>query len=303
MAEIDLVGVFDIDHEKSRNVANESGCKAYEDMGALLKVVDAVSIAVPTDHHHAVGMQVLNSGLHCLIEKPIAQNLNEADDLIHMAKNNGLVLHVGHIERFNPAIRAIKDMPMNPLFIESHRLAPFNPRGTEVAVVLDLMIHDIDIILRYVKSPIQKVDASGIAVVSDTVDIANVRLNFENGCVSNMTASRISQKKMRKMRIFQKNEYVSVDFLDKITEIFQLKKCGDPSENVICEMGVGEKKQCVVYRKPDVPKEGGLQVELESFLQAVRGGESSGVTGREGRESLAVAMNILDQLKNQKNPI
>ncbi|MCU0643977.1 MAG: Gfo/Idh/MocA family oxidoreductase, partial [bacterium] len=177
---------------------------------------------VSTIHHFEITKACLNKGIHCLVEKPITSTLAEADALIGLSKQQGLMLQVGHIERFNPAIVALSDFELKPMFIESHRLASFNPRGTDVAVVLDLMIHDIDIILHLVKNPVQKIDASGVTVITDEVDIANARIGFENGCVANITASRISQKKMRKMRLFQRNAYIGVDFLQKFSEIYQL---------------------------------------------------------------------------------
>jgi predicted dehydrogenase len=298
IAGADLLGVYDQDMEKAVAVAKECKCDHFNTIKELLDKVQAVSIAVPTDRHHAVGTQALKHGIHCIIEKPIAKDVKEANDLIRLAKENNIFLQVGHIERFNPAIRALEDIELNPQFIESHRLAPFNPRGTEVAVVLDLMIHDIDIILSLVKSPVQSVDASGVAVVSDSIDISNARIRFDNGCVANLTASRISQKKMRKMRMFQKDTYISVDFLEKKSEVYQLVQ-GDPqSGHTLGEIGVGDKKRHVVYQKPKPPKSEGLEKELELFLDSIRTGRPNGVSGEAGRDALTVAMRVLEQMES-----
>jgi len=295
--EAELVGVTDLDSEKAKSVASESQCQVYENLDSLLDQVECVSLVVPTDHHFEIGKEVLNRGVHCLVEKPIAQSLEEADGLISLAKEKGVILQVGHVERFNPAVRALKGLDLHPQFIESHRLAPFNPRGTEVAVVLDLMIHDIDIILSLVKSPVKRVDASGVAVVSDSIDIANARLRFENGSVANLTASRISQKKMRKMRMFQKDTYVSVDFLQKVSEIYRLEKKDVDSDMILGEIGVGERKRKVVYLRPEIPQGEGLEKELEAFIRTVRGERSEAVSGEEGRAALSVAIQILKQME------
>ena len=207
-----LVGICDTSAERLANVAAEYDVRPYPDLGELLQDVDALTIATPTSTHCEVAAKGLQSGKHCFVEKPITRSVEEAESLCRMAAEKGLILQVGHIERFNPAILALEPYEIHPLFIESHRLSQFNPRGTDVPVVLDLMIHDIDLILSFVHSPVKNVEASGVAVVSDTVDIANARIQFMNGCVANVTASRISQRKMRKMRLFQPNRYISINF-------------------------------------------------------------------------------------------
>jgi len=295
---VQLVGLFDVNSNRAQQVAMESDCQIFNTLDELLKNVEAVSIAVPTDHHFETARQVLKTGIHCLLEKPITPTVEQADELIQIAKEQGAVLQIGHVERFNPAFLALYDMDLQPRFIESHRLAPFNPRGTEVAVVLDLMIHDIDIILNLVRSPIRKVDASGVAVVSRSVDIANARIQFENGCVANLTASRISQKKMRKMRLFQKEAYISIDFLQKITEVYQLQSIGSDGELVLDEIGIGDRKKQVVYHRPETPDINGLKKELEVFIQTIQGHSSFAVTGEEGRQALSVALKILNLLEN-----
>ena len=294
----ELVGVTDIDQEKARRVASEGQCEAFDNIKSLLKRVDAVSIVVPTDHHFDIGKRALERGKHCLIEKPITKSVNEADALIQLARNKGVTLQVGHVERFNPAMRVLEGMEIKPRFIESHRLAPFNPRGTEVAVVLDLMIHDIDVILSLVDSPVKSVDASGVAVVSNSIDIANARICFENGCVANLTASRISQKKMRKMRLFQKDTYITVDFLERTSEIFQLTEGEGEADNILGEIGVGERRRRIVYQHPEVPEEGGLLTELDTFIRTVKGGNPPAVSGEEGKAALVVAFLVLQEMED-----
>ncbi|HHS13860.1 MAG TPA: Gfo/Idh/MocA family oxidoreductase [bacterium] len=299
MDEANLVGVYDIDHEKAAGVAREAGCGVFETLDRLLDQIEGVSIAVPTDRHFEVGMHALRKGVHCLIEKPISRNLEEADGLIKAAERRDAVLHIGHIERFNPALQALNRVTIQPLFVEAHRLAPFTPRGCEVSVVLDLMIHDIDIILQWVRSPLRSLSASGVAVISNTVDIANARLIFQNGCVANLTASRISQKKMRKMRLFQKDTYISVDFLNQRAEVFRLGSESDkrPGEKVVCEMAVLDRKSRILLHRPRVPKVLGLEQELRHFLKSIREGSGQGVSGQHGREALQVAIRILKDIE------
>ena len=297
--ESELTGVFDTDRDRAEEVAAETNVVAYEDLESLLEEVEGVSIAVPTDHHHDIGTQALEKGVHCLMEKPIAQTVGEAEALLRLADEKDLIFQVGHVERFNPAFRALEGFDFHPGFIESHRLAPFDPRGTEVSVVLDLMIHDIDAVMHMVKSPIQSIDASGVAVASDTVDIANARLRFENGCVANLTASRISTKKMRKMRIFQKDAYITVDFLDRVSEVYRLGGAAEKGEQVLGDMGEGDKKKLILCSKPPVPEEWGLQKELEAFVRTVAGEKIPSVSGEEAKAALSVAMKIIDKVYRQ----
>jgi predicted dehydrogenase len=244
-----FVGVFDVNEEKRNEVASKYRVKAFASMDELLRVVDAVSIATVTMTHFEVAKHVLMAGKHVLIEKPITSTLAEADELIAIAKQKNVLIQVGHIERFNPAIISLESYQMKPMFIESHRLAQFNPRGTDVAVVLDLMIHDIDIILSLVNSPVKQIDASGVAVVSDTPDIANARLQFENGCVANVTSSRISRNKMRKMRMFQSNAYIAIDFQLGSADVFRLGNEGEGSiwsTMLLGQIGEGKKKRSII---------------------------------------------------------
>lgn len=291
-----LVGVYDIDPQKAAQVAKESKCRIFPDLDSLLEQIEAVSLAVPTDLHHEIGMKILAQGKHCLIEKPIASNCKEADELINCAAGNKLVLHVGHIEKFNPALRSLAEFSIQPQFIESHRLALFNPRGTEVSVVLDLMIHDLEIVHDLIQSPVKNIDASGVAVVSDTVDIANARIRFQNNAVANLTASRISQKNMRKLRMFQKDAYITVDFLNRISEIFHLNADGKKPGKIVGSIGTEPHKKNIYHYKPKVPKEMGLEVELKNFLDQINGKKTTAVTGSQAREALAVAHEIIKQI-------
>jgi predicted dehydrogenase len=291
-----LIGVTDTDAARRQTVAQEFSCEAFADPSGLFDQVDAVSIAVPTDRHFEIARAALEAGKHVLIEKPITQTVEEADRLIDLAESKNLIIHVGHVERFNPAMTVLSGTKLDPQFMESHRLAPFNPRGTEVAVVLDLMIHDIDIALALARSPVASVDASGVAVVSDTIDIANARIRFENDCVANLTASRISQKKMRKLRLFQRDAYISIDFLAKKTHIYELATAstgGIP----LGEIGAGEHKRMVFMSQPDIPEQNALETELAVFIRSIRGESAPAVTGRAGRDALEVAIRILNQME------
>ncbi len=298
-----FVGVFDVDVRKAKEAAGQFSVRAFESAEALFAEVNAVSIATVTSKHFEVAKQALNAGVHVLIEKPITQTIAEADELIKLAGTRGCLIQVGHIERFNPAILALESYTLKPLFIESHRLAQFNPRGTDVAVVLDLMIHDIDIILSLVQSPVASIDANGVAVVSDSVDIANARLKFQNGCVANVTASRISQNKMRKMRMFQHNAYISIDFSQGLAEVFRLVGDGDTTSQstmMLGQIGEGKKKRTIVYEQPEVKDVNALKYELESFVASVRTGAVPVVSGVDGRYALEIAQEILKRIEIQK---
>jgi predicted dehydrogenase len=298
----DLTGVYDVDQERSKQVAEEYGTKSYSDMQQLLQDIDAVSLVVPTSLHFETAKTILENGIHCLIEKPITSTIEEADALIELARKNNLIIQIGHIERFNPAILALRDIKLNPLFVESHRLASFDPRGTDVAVVLDLMIHDIDIILNLVNSKVKTIDASGVSVLTREVDIANARIQFENGAVANVTASRISQKKMRKMRLFQQDTYIGIDFLEKISEIYRLVNA-EATDNAIfgipIDIGDPEKKKKIIYQKPNVEEVNALKEELISFIDCVQNSRQPIVSGEDGREALRVAIEITNLIEKQ----
>jgi predicted dehydrogenase len=301
-----LVGVFDIDKPKAEKVASDTQSKAFPTLEELLSSVQAVSIATTTKSHFDVGQLALNRGVHAFVEKPITETIDQARRLVELADSRGLKLQVGHIERFNPAILALEQLTLRPMFIESHRLAQFNPRGSDVAVVLDLMIHDIDLILSLVKSRVVRIDANGIAVVSEGEDIANARLQFENGCVANVTASRISQSKMRKMRLFQHDAYISIDFLQGLAEVFRLVDEGDPNVKPTMMLGKidqGKRKRLIVYEQPEVKEVNALKYELELFVRAVQENREPPVTGRDGLQALEVAEEILKKISSSSKAI
>ena len=298
-----LVGVVDSDKARAEGIAREFNTKAFPSIDELLKHVSAVSVVTPTSTHFAIAEQAITRGVHVLIEKPITTTTAEAVSLVNLAKRKGVKVQVGHIERFNPALMALEKYHLHPMFIESHRLAQFNPRGTDVAVVLDLMIHDIDIILSLVQSPVQSIEANGMAVVSDNIDIANARLQFENGCVANVTASRISQKKMRKMRMFQRDAYISIDFSEGLAEVFRLVDENDASAKATMMLGeitLGTRKRNIVYEQPEIKEVNALQYELEMFIDAVQNNKEPVVTAEEGMRALHVAHDIIEKINQQK---
>ena len=285
MAHVDLVGVMDIDQSRAAAVADRCGSTAYHKVADLLSVVDAVSIAVPTIDHHTIAKQCLRRRLDVLIEKPITATLAQADELISMASSNECILQVGHLERFNPAFLGLQDQIKAPLFIESHRLSIFKDRSTDVSVVLDLMIHDIDIIMYFVKSDLDLIHAAGAPVICDQIDIANARLEFTSGCVANVTASRISMKNQRKLRLFQKDAYLSIDFADH--EIMVIRQGEGPSNGPIPNMDI----QQISYSDTDA-----LELELKAFVGSVSSRANPMVSGEDGRKALAVALEITDQI-------
>lgn len=299
-----FVGVYDVDPQRAQAVAHEYGVQAFFSFEELLAACEAVNIVVPTSIHFELAQTALLAGKHVFIEKPITTTVAEARALIALARERQRVLQVGHIERFNAALRALQDFPLAPKFIESHRMASFDPRGTDVAVVLDLMIHDIDIILSLVKSPLARVDANGVAVVSLEPDIANARLQFENGCVANVTASRISQKKMRKMRLFQRDAYVSIDFLQGLSEVYRLVGAEEASGRFSFPITLGKLEQGarprhIIYEKFEAPEGNALKMELESFMHAIQTGAPPPVTGEDGLRALEVATQITALIKQQ----
>lgn len=291
----ELIGFYDPDKKNAQIVSKEKGYKYFDTPEALVKAVDMVDIVTPTLSHHEMAMLSLKHGKQIFIEKPIANNVDEANEVTDFAKANNLLGQVGHVERFNPAFKAAISSITDPMFIESHRLSEFNPRGTDVPVVLDLMIHDIDIVLSLVKSPIKSVSASGISVISATPDIANARIEFENGCVANLTASRISLKTMRKTRFFQKDAYISVDFLEKKVEIVKMKDA--PKEladfAMILQNAEGKKKQ-IYFENPKIETSNAILEELESFADAIENQTTPIVSLENGTKALEVANMIID---------
>ena len=298
----ECIGVFDTNLLQSETTANEFKVKYFNSEDELIDAVDAVSIAVTTSAHFEVADRCFAKGKHVFIEKPIASTISEAEKLVKLAGEKKLNLQVGHIERFNPALVSLEKYISNPVFIETDRLSQFNPRGTDVAVVLDLMIHDIDIILSFIKSNIKKIDANGVAVVSDNYDIANARIEFENGAVANVTASRISQKKMRKMRIFQKDTYIALDFVTGVSEVYRLLNADENAVSGISfgEIGVGDKKKRLVYEQPAVKEINALQYELSLFVDSVLNKTKPMVSGEDGLRALKVAQKIIRKIEKSQ---
>ena len=294
---VKLVGFFDPHTETAKQVAEEYGIKRFTDADKLIDACDIVDVVTPTDQHYGVCMSAVRKGKHVFVEKPLAATVKEGRDIVNMVKEAGVKLQVGHIERFNPAYLAIKKLPLNPMFIEVHRLAQFNPRGTEVSVIMDLMIHDIDIILSLVKSDVKNISASGVAVITDTPDIANVRIEFNNGCVANLTSSRISMKKMRKMRLFQKDAYIGVDFLEKKTEIIKLKQPDDQhvfSFDIETQQG----KKTIAIATPSIEATNAMKTELEAFVHAINQQQPTIVSEIDGFLAMEVGHRILDKINN-----
>ncbi len=291
----ELVGFFDPFTENAKKVAKEFGYKLFDSVEELIAAVEVVDIVTPTLSHFECAKKAIEKGRHIFIEKPITKTVLEAEAIKTLASQFHVQGQVGHVERFNPAFTAVKDKIGTPMFIETHRLAEFNPRGTDVPVVLDLMIHDIDIILSVVNSKVKNVHASGISVISETPDIANARIEFENGCVANLTASRISMKNMRKTRFFQKDAYISVDFLEKKSEIVRMKDVpNNPDEfAMILQNAEGVKKQ-IYFDNPEVENNNAILDELESFADAINNGTKPVVSLRQGAEALRVAQMIID---------
>ena len=299
----DLVGVYDLNYDTAQNVATELETKAFNELDELLSGVDAVSIVATTSAHYDIMKKAFEKEVHVFVEKPITSTIEQAEEIVKLAASKNLKLQVGHIERFNSALLSLEKYSLDPKFIQTDRLAQFNPRGTDVAVVLDLMIHDIDIILSLIKSEVKEVRASGVAVVSDNIDIANARIEFINGAVANVTASRISQKKMRKMRMFQRDSYISVDFNSGVSEVFRLISPTDMSmEHFLSfgEIGVGDNKKSVVFEQPEIKEVNALKHELQLFVDAVLDDKKPVVSGEDGLRALKVAEIILTKIEESK---
>ncbi|MEM8999963.1 MAG: Gfo/Idh/MocA family oxidoreductase [Bacteroidota bacterium] len=296
----ELIGFHDPDEINSKKVAEEFGYRYFENINTLIDEVDVVDIVTPTLSHYNCAKKAIEKERHVFIEKPITNTIDEAQNLLELEQQYGVKGQVGHVERFNPAFLAVKDTIVRPMFIETHRLAEFNPRGTDVPVVLDLMIHDIDIILSVVNSPVKNISASGVAVISQSPDIANARIEFENGCVANLTASRISLKNMRKSRFFQKDAYISVDFLEKKVEVVKMKDAPEqPGDfDMVLQNAEGEKKQ-IYFENPEIRTNNAILDELETFADAIFNDTVPIVSLRQGADALKVALAVIRSFKNQ----
>ena len=296
--EATLIGVFDTDQNRSEEIAKKNNTKSFSNLKALIKQTDAISIVTPTESHAMIALKCINSGKHIFVEKPMTKTISEADDLVVSAKKNNVILQVGHIERLNPALIALKPYPIEPRYIEIQRLAPYQSRGTDIPVVLDLMIHDIDIILSIVKSKVKSIKATGLSILTKSIDIANARIQFENGAVASMTSSRIAKNKIRKVKIFQNKLYSTIDLLLGLTEIYQIKSYTKEklksSTNFLFE--VDNKKKIISYKKPLIKKEDALKLELINFIKSVKGKDKPIVNGLEGREALKIAIQIQDTI-------
>ena len=290
-----LIGFYDPDIANGQRIEKEFDYKYFKQLDQLIDSVDVVDIVTPTLSHYNCAIKAISRGKHIFIEKPITNTLEEAEHIRLLVSENNLRGQVGHVERFNPAFKAIRSEIKNPMFIECHRLAEFNPRGTDVPVVLDLMIHDIDIILSVVQSPVLSIQANGVSVISETPDIANARIEFENGCIANLTASRISLKNMRKSRFFQKDAYISVDFLEKKTEVVKMKNAPkNPGDfDMILQNAEGQKKQ-IYFENPNIVQNNAILDELETFAEAIKNNTKPIVTLRDGANALKVAHQIIN---------
>lgn len=297
VADIDFIGFYEPDDAKAKAVAEEFGVKRFSDIDELIEKTEALDIVSTTITHYDIAKKCLLAGKHIFIEKPLAQSLEEAKELVHLVDEANVKCQVGHVERYNPAYLALEEQELKPMFIEAHRLAQFNPRGTDVSVILDLMIHDIDIVMHLVKSPVRRISASGVSVASESADIANARIEFDNGCVANLTSSRISMKKMRKMRLFQRDAYIGIDFLDKKTEVIQLKEEGKAKGmfDLPLQLPDGERKTLSV-NMPEVKEGNAIRMELQEFADAVNNDQPVRVSVFDGYNAMDVAHQILKKM-------
>lgn len=292
-----LVGFFDPDDANAAATEQQYGIPRYTNIDALIEATDALDIVSTTITHYEIAKKCLLSGKHIFIEKPLAQSLDEAQELVRLVKEANVKCQVGHVERYNPAYLALEEQGLQPLFIEAHRLAQFNPRGTDVSVILDLMIHDIDIVMHLVKSPVRRISASGVSVVSESADIANARIEFDNGCVANLTSSRISIKKMRKMRLFQRDAYIGIDFLEKKTEVIKLKN--DITDKGMFDFPIdvpGGEQKTISIQMPEIKPVNSIRMELEEFSKAILEDKPVRVSVYDGYQAMDVAHQILKKM-------
>ncbi|MBP1651857.1 MAG: oxidoreductase domain protein [Bacteroidetes bacterium] len=293
--DVEVVGFFDPSDSNAASVAQQYQIPRFSTAEELIQASDAIDIIAPTTQHFKLCESAIRNGKHIFVEKPMTNTMEEAKTLVKLVEEANIKFQVGHVERFNPAFLALKGHALNPMFIEVHRLAEFNPRGTDVSVILDLMIHDIDIVLSIVKSTVNRISASGVAVMSDTPDIANVRIEFHNGCVANLTSSRISLKKMRKMRLFQKDAYIGIDFLDKKTEIIKLKTPEDEGLFTL-DIDTNSGKKTIAIDNPEIKQVNAIRMELELFRDAILLNKPVPVNAIDGLQAMEVAHQILAKI-------
>ncbi len=296
----EITGVFDTDDEKNRSIAEENKLPVNTTADELIGKINTAIIVTPTSTHFEIASRCILNDINTFIEKPVTETTAEATKLVQLSKDKNIKVQIGHIERFNPAILALDEYKIAPMFIETHRLAQFNPLGTDVSVIQDLMIHDIDIILNLVKSKVKSIDANGVAIITDKIDIANARIKFENGCVANITASRISQNKMRKMRLFQKSAYISIDFLQNTSEVFRMSdgQSEDEKSIALTEFVQGEKKVKIFYERPPVKEVNSLKYELGKFFDSIINDVEPVVTLEDGLQALEVANAIVTEIES-----
>ena len=294
-----LVGVFDTNLERAEEISKKINTAIFQSVDNLLENVEAVSIVTPTSTHRDVAEKCIKKGKHVFIEKPITSSVKDAEHLIELSKKHNVIIQVGHIERFNPALLALSNLEIDPKYIEVHRMAPFMSRGTDVPVVLDLMIHDIDLILSFISSPVKEIYANGVSIMTNSVDIANARIKFENGSIANITSSRVAKDRVRKIKIFQQDLYVTIDFLAGISEVYKAMGASQSDPDAIMSAPLVEKDgkhRQIFYEKPNVKKTDALKAELKNYLNAVLGKEKPMVDGFAGKQALDVAIKIHDKI-------
>jgi hypothetical protein len=304
---LELVGFYDPDDKAAEKAVAEYGVKRWEDLDALMDAVDILDIVTPTTTHFELASKALKKGKHLFIEKPLTHTIEEAEKLLQLKNEAGVKVQVGHVERFNPALLALGNAKLDPMFVEAHRLAVFNPRGTDVSVILDLMIHDLDILLSLVNSEVAFISASGVPVISKTADICNARIEFKNGCVANLTASRISLKQMRKIRLFQKDAYISLDFLEKQAQVVRLYDQETPPQNLpeenLMELETNEGRRYIHLSMPEIESVNAIKMELESFAKSIEEDTSPVVSIEDGYKALKLAYQIMEDMEDRANAI
>jgi len=300
--DIEICGVYDSDKEKNETISKENNFEICNTADDLIKKINTAIIVTPTSTHFDIAERTISNDINTFIEKPVTDTTEEAEKLLKLSEKKKIKIQIGHIERFNAAILALDSYNLAPMFIETHRLAQFNPRGTDVSVIQDLMIHDIDIILNLVKSKVKSIDANGVAIITDKIDIANARIKFENGCVANITASRISLNKMRKMRLFQKSAYISIDFLQNTSEVFRLDDGKSDNSNSIAltEFIQGENKVKIYYEKPPVKEVNSMKYEMNKFIDSIVNDLEPIVTLEDGLQALEVANEIVKKIEDDR---
>ncbi len=298
--DIEIAGIFDSNNESNASISEENKFSVNNSADELIGKIDIAIIVTPTSSHYELASKTISAGINTFIEKPVTDTTEEANKLLKLAEGKDVKIQIGHIERFNPAILALDNYKLSPMFIETHRLSQFNPRGTDVSVIQDLMIHDIDIILNLVKSKVKKIDANGVAIITDKIDIANARIQFENGCVANITASRISMNKMRKMRLFQKSAYISIDFLQNSSEVFKIGDGTGENSIALTEFEQGNKNIKIFYERPPVKEVNSMKYEVNKFIDAIINNEEPIVTLEDGLQALEVANEIVNMIESGK---